>query len=93
MVGLQPLASAALVSLTSGGNIFVVDFNDSISAAESLVGLAVLNSSFTDTIVGSDGYAVPLLNKANFAPRPIIRDWWDRDEWGRFEPGGGSHNG
>lgn len=79
--------------LLAGGATFNDSITDTVTVTDSFIGIATFFTSFLDSLTATDTYSVPMHNIANFAPRPILRDWWDRDEWGRFIPGSGIHNG
>lgn len=52
----------------------------------------VITLTLTENCTATDAVVVTV-HVSNTAPRPLVRDWWDRDEWGRFIPGSGMHEG
>ena len=93
MLAFGALTSFALTSLPQAGQTIVVSLTEAASATEVDSVLATFNATLTEALNATETESVPLLNKADFSERPLIRDWWDRDEWGRFIPGHGTHRG
>lgn len=94
MFAFGPLVTYPLTSLPSAaGNLIIVSLTEAASAIDIDSAIATFNTTLTEVLNATETESVPLLNKADFSSRPLIRDWWDRDEWGRFIPGHGTHRG
>lgn len=93
MLAFGPLTSFPLTSLPQGGQTIVVTLTEAATATDIVDVLAVMGATLTEALTATDVYDVPLLHKADFSLRPPVRDWFDRDEWGRFIPGHGIRRG
>lgn len=85
MLAQGSLVSSALVALPGSGVTFNESITEAATAADAVAAAAVFASAVTEAGSASEVCDATIAPTGSGAQR-LVRDCWDRDEWGNFIP-------